>query len=203
MGGCIASLENWSEFEHKWKQKLVDHGITCFHMNKFENCWGEFKTWKYDSAKRRACLADLVTIMNDHIDLYVGMSEDVEDHKLPLPPKDDPYFNCLTSCLDYIAGHVSRLPGDHRIETVFADHPEFGARVRRFYPEVRAVSGMYEKLSTDAYGSPRYILPLQAADIVAYEINKEWQRQSSGCKRKMRWPMTELIKKPFYRPGLL
>jgi len=203
MGGCIASLEAWSAFEKEWEQKLNEYGITCFHMTDFESNWGEFKGWENEPAKHKACLADLVNIMNDHIDLYIGTSENVEDHKLSPPPKVDPYFNCLMTCIDHIASYVSDLPGDQRLETVFADHPEFGRRVRQLYPEVRAVSGMYGKLATDTYGFPRDILPLQAADIVAYEINKEWQRQADGCMRPKRWPFIQLTKKPFQRRGLL
>jgi hypothetical protein len=59
------------------------------------------------------------------------------------------------------------------------------------------------KLATDTYGFPRDILPLQAADIVAYEINKEWQRQADGCMRPKRWPFKQHTKKPFQRRGLL
>jgi hypothetical protein len=40
------------------------------------------------------------------------------------------------------------------------------------YPQVRDVSGMYATLAEDAYGSPKDILPRQAADIVAYEIKR-------------------------------
>jgi Protein of unknown function (DUF3800) len=203
MGGCIASLEAWSAFEKAWEHVLRKYGITCFHMNHFESNRREFKKWENEPAKHKACLADLINIMNDHIDLYIGTSANVEDHKLSPPPKNDPYFNCLMTCIEHIASYVFDLPGDQRVEIVFADHPEFGARVRQLYPKVRAVSGMYGKLATDTYGFPRDILPLQAADIVAYETNKEWQRQANGCLRPMRWPFTQLIEKPFQRPGLL
>jgi Protein of unknown function (DUF3800) len=203
MGGCIASLEAWSAFEKEWEYVLRKYEITCFHMNHFESNRREFKKWENEPAKHKGCLADLINIMNDHIDLYIGISANVEDHKLSPPPKNDPYFNCLTTCIDHIASYVSDLPGDQRIEVVFADNPEFGARVRRLYPKVRDASGMYGKLATDTYGFPRDILPLQAADIVAYETNKEWQRQANDCRRPMRWPFTQLIEKPFQRPGLL
>jgi hypothetical protein len=169
----------------------------------FESNQREFKKWENEPAKHKACLADLINIMNDHIDLYIGTSANVEDHKLSPPAKNDPYFNCLMTCIDHIASYVFDLPGDQRVEIIFADHPEFGARVRQLYPKVRDASGMYGKLATDTYGFPRDILPLQAADIVAYETNKEWQRQANGCLRPMRWPFTRLIEKPFQRPGLL
>src|SRR5262249_9657185 len=48
LGGCIASLEAWTEFEIKWEQKLHQYGIACFHMTDFESNWGEFENWKED-----------------------------------------------------------------------------------------------------------------------------------------------------------
>src|SRR5215475_11467269 len=88
MGGCIASLEAWSAFEKAWEHVLRKYGITCFHMNHFESNRREFKKWENEPAKHKACLADLINIMNDHIDLYIGTSANVEDHKLSPPPKD-------------------------------------------------------------------------------------------------------------------
>jgi hypothetical protein len=37
IGGCIAPMEEWSVFEHKWNSALADEGIRWFHMVDFEH----------------------------------------------------------------------------------------------------------------------------------------------------------------------
>jgi hypothetical protein len=88
------------------------------------------------------------------------------------------------------------------MEMVFADHPEYGKRVRGLFPELRdAVGGMYGRLVSGAYGFPKDIIPLQAADLVAFEVRKERERVQYRQLDNPRWPFVQLRKKPFYWNG--
>lgn len=196
-GGCVASVESWTEFEKEWQQTLNTFGISCFHMTDFESHRGLFRGWEKKRKKHKQLIANLIDIMQSHTELYIGASENVAEYNLMKEPKDDPYFNCLMVCLDSASSYVSRLGVDEKVEMIFADHPQHSNRVRRLYPQVRDVGGMYKKLAFDGYGSPSEILPLQAADIVAFEVRKECERKSRGYKRPQRWPLQQLIMKKF------
>lgn len=60
-------------------------------------------------------------------------------------------------------------------------NPEFGTALR---------------LGSLAFGSKRDLLPLQAADILAYETWKEVSNTLAGRPRKSRWPMSKLAEAP-------
>lgn len=199
MGGCLASLDSWTLFEEKWKSILYRYGVSWLHMTDFEAYQGEFRGWT--RIKHDDFLGDLMPVILQTIQLYIGASEDAWAHSHIPEPKDDPYFNCLLTCIDCAASYVSNLDDDEKVEMIFADHPEFGRRVRRLYPEIKAVSGFYSRLASDTYGSPKDFLPLQAADLIAFEFRKERERRADGCKRPMRWPLQQLIDKHWCNRG--
>jgi len=200
MGGCVASSTDWAEFKDEWAKTLDQYQIECFHMTDFENYQKAFK--KMDRNRHKRLIATLLEIMNRHIDAYIGTVEDVEDHKLSPSPKDDPYINCMLVCMDSLASCFG--PGDRNINVIFADQPEFRNRVSDLYPQLRTlVGGMYAVLQENRYCSPKNTLPLQAADIVAYEVRKEFERHRDAVGRQRRWPLVQLCKKPFIWRGYL
>ena len=204
MGGCITTVEVWSHFEEEWKRALNDAGVSCFHMTEFESSRGEFKKWKNKPDEHKLFLAKLLSIMDAHTMIYLAATEPVHKIAGKLAYKDDPYLDCLVGIIDSAALYVGSLDANEKIEMVFADHPEHTRRVRTIFPEIRdAVGGMYQRLGPDAYGSPKDIIPLQAADLVAFEVRKERERMQLRQDDQPRWPLTQLLKKPFYWNGSL
>ena len=58
------------------------------------------------------------------------------------------------------------------IALTFAEYPRHTIQVRTLIPEVQAVRAGYEVLASDSYGGPKDLLPLQAADLVAFLFRK-------------------------------
>jgi hypothetical protein len=197
LGGCIASVESWAMFEKEWAGTLEQYQIECFHMKDFESYKKAFK--RMDKETHNALIKDLLNIMNRNTDLYIGTIEDVEDHKLAQPPKEDPYVHCVMVCMDSLASYAQR--GGYSLEIIFAVQPEFQKRVKFFYPQLRELGGMYATLGDSDFRMPKACLPLQAADIVAYEVRKEFERHTAN--RPRRWPLIQLLKKQFIWQGYL
>lgn len=197
-GGCIASAESWAALEKQWAEALGKYQIECFHMTDFESSKKAFKGM--DKETHKALIATLLGIMNRHTDLYIGSVEDVEDHKLIQGPKEDPYVNCMMVCMDSLASYAQRY--GHSFKVIFAIQPEFQKRVTFFYPQLREVGGIYATLGDSEFQTPTICLPLQAADIVAYEVRKEFEGHRVN-RAVQRWPLTQLRKKPFIWQGYL
>jgi len=185
MGGCIADLDAWDKFEKDWEEVLVAYGVRQLHT-------AQLMTYvpqeEYDGWSRKKCecfLADLLPIVLRTVKLYIGTPENVWEYKVASEPKDDPYFNCLSTCIDCAASYANSFGNDEKVETVFAEHPRHTSRARSLYPQIRDVGGMYSRLATDTYGSPKDILPLQAADMVAFLFRKECERRKGGSQYVM------------------
>lgn len=191
MGGCLADGTAWDNFEKEWDDVLCSYGVNQLHTSELlcHVPQGEYKGW---NKKNVDCfIYDVIPIVLRTVKLYIGVGENLFDHEQSPSPKDDPYFNCLLTCIDCAASYVASLPGNEKVEMIFAEHPEHSRRVRQIYPEVRDCSGMYDKLASDMYGSPKDFLPLQASDLIAYLYRKERLRRAKG----MQWAMSPYLEK--------
>ncbi len=172
MCGGIASVEDWQKFECDWADVLEDYGATELHTAQLlaYKPREQYQGW---SEKRRQCLmADLVPIILRTVKAYVGSHESVEQYKQDPTLQDKPYYHCMFSCLDGAVKYAGKMGPQEKVEVIFADHPEHGKIVRRVYPEVQNLGGMYARLAGDSYKKPRDVLQLQAADFIAWLYRK-------------------------------
>jgi hypothetical protein len=203
IGGCIASVKTWRVFEEEWRQVLDRSEIRVFKMDDFESHRGEFEKWKDKPNEHRAFLAQLITVLQKHLFVYFAASEPVYktmDGKLVM--RDDPYFDCLVAILDSALGYLESFEFDEKVQIVFADYAEHSSPARQLFPEARGrVGGLCDRLVSDAYGLLSDVVPLQPADLIAFEVRKERERLALRPRDQQRWPLTQLLTKPFYWNG--
>ncbi len=202
VGGCVASLEAWKVFEKNWRHVLAKFGATELHMKHFAHFHGEFAGWS--ETQRRSLLRDLVSIMHRSVSLYVGAAVPIPRYEAALSNEGqelriDPYFGCLRQCVKAAIENAKSLPSDERVEIILADHPRFRARAVEAYEGYKNDSRLGSHRDRLGYlipnGIPRDILPLQAADLVAYELGQELDNQLHHPDRAPRWPMRQLRRK--------
>ena len=80
---------------------------------------------------------------------------------------------------------------DEKFSIVFAHHPEYGKQ-EKLYAEMIA-HGLRDQAVSCTIGHPINVMPLQAADIVAYEICKD-ERMGDECEKLIprRYPLERL-----------
>jgi hypothetical protein len=172
-------------------------------MSDFETNQGEFEKWKNSPNERQAFLAQLMAVLQKYLFVYLAASAPVYktmDGKLVV--RDDPYFDCLVAILDSASSYLETFELQEKIEIVFSDYPEHGSLARQIFPEARGRSGgLCDRLVSDTYGLPSDIIPLQPADLVAFEVRKERERLALRPRDTQRWPLAQLLTKPFYWNG--
>ena len=186
IGGWIGPRERWKQFDSEWAAALDRAKIkTMFHMVNFENRTGEFAIEKgWDDDKRKMVLNELLEIIARNINSGIGFTNRV----FKLRPKDhfpDTYENNLIDCLMHIANE-SAYSYAEKISVVFAKHKDYRQpRVQKLFDFMNYGDA---RLGTLAVSDPIEVRPLQAADIIAYEI-KQLQR-NDGLNR--RYPLRRL-----------
>jgi hypothetical protein len=165
IGGWIASGEEWTRFSKEWRSVLERAGISAFHMRDFAHSKGDFRDWTEE--KRRAVLNQLLETIARNVMVGLGFTSRVVDAE-PSMQFPNAYESALVSCLLHVAGLSAR--SERKVSVVFARHEEFrGARIQRFFDIVNFGGA---QLATFAVSDPRNVEPLQAADIVAYELQR-------------------------------
>jgi hypothetical protein len=184
MAGLVAPAENWEAFEHKWNEVLSDFKIPHFHMKDFANRKRHFEGWH--ELKRKKLLGKLMRIMASTHALPVGSITSMEDFR-SLSEEDrqlaqDPYFFSFLGCVFIPTNLLHNHPPDVRLALVFGEQTEFQGRAARIFEATKEM-GMAERLETPIFRDMTRLVPLQGADIVAYELYKEAERGATGSRK--------------------
>ena len=199
MAGCIASSVQWDKFSIKWKDRLDRDGLAYFHMKEYAHSTGIFTEWKGDEPRRRLLLGDLWDLIEEVNPLFCGAFIPLEYYRDALDGYQrkelvGSYFLTYQSCIAMAFTMFHMEDGD-RVEemiTVFDDKKGFRERVNDFYDFLLQAADYGGRMPPPIFRDMRQILPLQAADMVAYESHREYARRLYDPEKKPRWGFLRL-----------
>lgn len=198
LGGIAAEDTSWSKFEIEWKATL-DEFISGepFHMRDYVCVPGHgvYEGWSRD--KRLAFMNRLVSAILAIKPRFVGCVVSISDFKaLPVILKKslrDPYyvgFQEVTRGLSILAEVSETGP----IGMVYSIHEKHGATEAGMAAQLWTSMQRSDKwMGPYSIGSPDNVYALQAADLFAYEITREFESICSKSPRKMRWPLKQFV----------
>jgi hypothetical protein len=211
ISGYVGHSGQWPRFEREWKNALSEFGFRAFHIVDFAHSKGEFEHLKGREQERQKVLARFMKIIyREPPRLFAfGCSVDLMAFRT-LPDQtrqrvgDDPYWlvfqasvgMAVTWLSAFLQEHSAML--DERIAFIFDRRGSQGLTRELYnklkdvvYPEdVAKLCGML------AFDDDEVVVPLQAADILAYEMAKYLQDEMKGIEKPRRWPMQQIMSKP-------
>ena len=201
VGGFVANASNWDGLSVDWQATLDDYGLDYFHMVDFESRQGPYTSWT------RACREDCLNRLLDTIFKYVNQSvafiipKRSFDLILSAEAKvwcGNAYGLAALGCWRKLADTAK----DPRLDGVLAITMEGGARGRHMIGNIYAAGSKdadwreANPIRSLAFHDKREFLPLQAADILAYELYKHGLRQFGYEMRAVRYPLRQLARSP-------
>jgi hypothetical protein len=200
IGAYLARVEQWNTFTERWAAILREAGLVeigengkerllPFHMTDYENRQPPFDSW--DNHKRVQVISQLIDTINDTIDCALICRMPLALFEVAIPPsirKDKKflYMACFHSVYLKLL-RLAKLNSIERLPLVFDRNREVSNFVvgvdkwmRKLIPEVK------DYIGTLAFEDKEYFLPLQAADILAYESMKNADNiaLANGLKRR-------------------
>lgn len=195
MGGCIATVQNWTDFQQEWRSILDEYHLESFHMTDFDNRRGQFLPEKFPDEDRIPLQAKLLAALKKRIQAIVVAATNKQDYlsvEESYGCKIYPYT--AYQCVSGVAEWAKDVSYDGPIAYIFdqgGGSKELGTK------------GTLDKLKTDiasdpllkhkfhmrdskswGYGFMKTLPPLQGADIIAYEAWKDLQNDFFANKRK-------------------
>jgi hypothetical protein len=184
MGGWLADLDTWTSFIPKWQKRIADERtLASFHMADCESGWADFHGWAKE--RRQSLIKDLIKLivdadvrgfgaaisMNDYQEVYNAA---VSDEQRDLLGKGDPHLLVFMQCALEICMSINHLPETEKVSFVYHAKPEIEYKTQRYFDIVKNESNLLfsTRLGTLNFSTKEDLLPLQAADIVAYELMK-------------------------------
>jgi hypothetical protein len=178
--------EYWNSFEDLWNAKLSKYNLSEFHAKDCEHGNGEFEGFSYD---------DRIRIQEDFLELMcfspiVGVSIAVIlDDLQPLLPElkrffqlptrsriqgnlAEPYLYSFWCSIEFIPETLFRIFGNFDKVEFFFDHHQSSGRATGMFEQVRNAWAVKNCLITHSFEDSKKVVQLQAADMIAYESLK-------------------------------
>jgi hypothetical protein len=199
LAGYAAPTAQWLKFEERWKIALAGAGVSCFHMSEFESRLGEFQGWS--NPKRIAFLSNLIDIINDTAVYGLCCALSMDDYREAVPEdlrRFDPrfaYLLCFAECLTWLPEILEGAPPKETVNLIFDGNDQYVPTLYRMFMRFkRALVDPQWLMGTLSGASKQDMIPLQSADILAYEMYKHLNHRLTDQDRAMRKSLDRLDK---------
>lgn len=200
IAGLIATVASWETFERKWKATLEVFKLPYFHMKEFAHSEQTFRDWKGKEAKRRKLFGKLMMHMETAYSMPFGAIIPMEDFRSFTKEQQgyfhDPYFLCFQSLVAACSSILEfrKVPDEEKIGLIFSDQVEFRRRALQIYKNVEHADFYVRRSTPPIFRDMREVVPLQAADIIAYEMHKEFERRLYRPSAESRYGYQKIVK---------
>jgi hypothetical protein len=208
MAGFLAPYGVWEVFEERWLNAMSNAGFTePFHMKEFAHSTGQFSRWRDSNyrVERELFLGRLIEIILETKAMPIGAIVSIYDFRTLTPRQqrkymNDPYYTAFQVCTGFSSVKAMFAEPDEPEEKaamVYGYQDEFGTaggRAEKLWHIMKRVSKFRDRMGSYASASPKDICQLQAADIFAYELGREFENQIKRPENSMRWPLRQILK---------
>jgi len=188
VAGYLADEDGWRHFERRWKEELDRAEVPYLHMREFGDRNGIFQHIKQNIVEEADFVASLKGVIYESVSFCTQTTirlKDLREFNRRRNLQLDPYALAIYGCL---LGLRREYPNDE-IEVVVDRFERSSMRVEMGLDYAR--SDRKEDLRVDLFTpvplqkheSFKEILPLQAADFVAWEMRK-------ACEDRKSWNIT-------------
>ena len=220
IAGAIAPLQAWEDLEREWKEVLRQFNVPYLHMKEYAHSApaSPFEKWKGDEDTRRSFLSVLMDIMEPHVLGLIGTTVPNEDFRRLTSAQQqqmrNPFFMCFQQTI--LAAGVnafaefkrvgqsleipeSNLPEGEKMEVVFSKQDEFRHISDAFHYAMQERMTIGPMLGSLSWASYKDVIPLQVADLVAYEVKRFAATLIDEKRNTIRTPMKRLLSmNPFF-----
>lgn len=176
-GGFMASEHEWSKLENKWKRRVKKAGVSRFHAAELNGYKKEFAGWK-GTNRSRDFVVPLLNIIKHRKMMgfsFAMLLKDYDEYTSAVA-KDKlgtPYLCCFKHCIAMAAQAMNGMPPEDKFSVIIDTNSQENAAMDLFYTIKNSPSIPYRhRLATCVPGSWEEYIPLQPADMIAYDTFK-------------------------------
>jgi hypothetical protein len=201
VAGFLSTDAQWTQFEKEWIEVRDEFGITAFHAQHFAKHKGEFLGW--DEPKRKKFMARLLDIVQRRAKLGFATVVHALAFRQVFRGADlreigSIYHLCCLACFTEIGEWAKRNYQIEPIAHFFDAGNKNAGQVLKTYQAMKDSPDKSEyRLGSITFEDDKILVPLQAADLAAYELWKWLDEHYANKTRHGRYPLQEIIKVPW------
>jgi hypothetical protein len=210
LAGFVATAAQWDVFQLQWKGALDEFNDgEEFHAKEFYRRSSQSKYTNWSQEKKDGFIARLTGSLEAAQAKAVGCIVSL-DHYEQLKESErratvDPYYMAFQEVTKGLALSGSPIMNDDLkvdpVSMVYAYQKEYGAtdagRAMQLWNIIKSHPDKFiwaEWMGTYASAFPREMLPLQAADLFAYELTREFEEWAKPSPKTMRKALKSIIR---------
>jgi hypothetical protein len=198
LGGIVARLEQIKWLADAWGQMLRKHQISEFHSTDLESRRGIYEG--ISKERQQQIFHNAINVIGTYARTAFAGVVVIDDYENTIPSWakktaafGDKYNFCFQMCLGLVMEWIAHLdppmPDTDRIAFMF-DQRERGQEITSTsYSQIKKFRDADDHMGTLAFDSRKRFLPLQAADLVAYETYKHLDNLKLKSGRPPRIPI--------------
>jgi hypothetical protein len=206
MAGFVSSTEEWAEFDREWRERLRRDGLPYFHMNPYSQSFSHpkkpfTKEWVGDKSRREALLGDLLSIIQHRAWRKFGCILPADSLQFFSDVARKNYLPTLIATAGRLIWpdlEIWRKQSGFRepARMVFEDGDEDKGSLIEAIKQITGRAPSFEFKKDDPQKGIVAFTPLQASDILAYEIQKMTGMEGRPLDEPFRFPYAQLEKLP-------
>jgi len=193
VAGYVATGEQRKRFAREWVGEIRAEGIDLIHMVDLEGgrppC---FEGWS--RSQKDDLFRSLTRILNPKVLFQTWAAVNFKECEEVINEFDkdliaSPYVFCGVLCLLFISNWARAHWKKEQVECFFEEGRPFSGDMFRLWHQVTRTVSLREryKIAAIRKGSKKQLVPLQAADCLAYEIAKKYNNPSKPVRPYIQW----------------
>jgi hypothetical protein len=189
LAGYLGTVDGWNSFHDQWKQVLLEHPrIEYFKSSEAESLRSDGQWAGVSKEQRDAKIDRLIEVVGrcSRRAICARMRQRVYDElvKGEIPPVwDSPYYFLFPSVIA-ASINIERLDGEaDPVDFVFDSDEKHEKGSKRLLPSLLPMQSYYGSLVNMIYGDEKKVLPLQAADLLAWQTRRAFSVPSEPRRR--------------------
>jgi hypothetical protein len=171
----FAEPKYWDTFERHWLATLAAFGLKQFHMSKYAHSVGAFEGWTRQ--KSVALATELFPLIPEYTRWGVAVAmvktdfdEGLKEYPTARKALGEAYECCFHWLVALVLDRAQELDKTMRMEFIHEDNDYKGA-ARKIWDEICKRDNAKQLVSL-SFATKNEFIPLQAADVFAYEAQK-------------------------------
>ena len=206
VAGFVSSAKDWIDFSAEWQDRLDRDAICYFHMVEFAHSVKQFKRWKDQEKRRQTLFSDLLGLIKKYAYRKFGCAiiNDTFHSNISSANQNQLYLNSYSMAARSSVAQVGLWAKRDKISSPSIEYVFEDGDVGKGLLVQRMVEDCYPapifrpkkvKITPEGQIIPAF-LPLQAADILAYEMFKAVREMEESGSYRLRWGLEEFHRMP-------
>lgn len=189
LSGYIGTVDDWNKFEENWKKTLDDFDVPYLHMKEFAHFRGPFDKYKENKAERKKLLISLISVIRES-HLYgissairlKGLNKFIDEKNIYIEAYPfNLYWSMMQICHKWNDTPIQIKLDKTNNARYKINKARNYARTDLYFPNC---DKQIEISLLESCLTFREVLPMQAADLLAWECRKDATTKDNWVENK-------------------